>query len=92
MISIQELLARVRIDQQLLDSWVGEGWLVPQRGAEPLFTDMDVARARLIRELREDFGVNDEGIGLILHLLDQVHGLRRQMHELMEKMHERPNA
>jgi len=85
MISVHELLARVRIDQRLLDSWLGEGWLVPYLGSEPQFTDLDVARTRLIRELKEDLGVNDEGIGLILHLLDQVHGLRRQMRALMER-------
>ncbi len=43
---------------------------------EPAFTEADLARARLIRELKRDFGVNDEGIGVILNLLDQVHGLR----------------
>ena len=79
MIPIQEFAGRTRVDQRLIESWVGEGWLIPHSAAEPLFTDLDVARARLIRELKEDFGVNDEGIGLILHLLDQVHGLRRQI-------------
>lgn len=85
MISGHELRARVRIDQQRLQSWIDEGWLVPYRGDEPLFSEMDIARAQFIRELKEDFGVNDEGIGLILHLLDQVHGLRRQMQALMHK-------
>jgi chaperone modulatory protein CbpM len=41
-----------------------------------LFSDTDLARARLIQDLRQDFGVNDEGIAIILHLLDQLHGLR----------------
>lgn len=86
MISVHEFLARVRVDQQLLESWIGEGWLIPQREPESVFTDIDVARARLIRELKEDFGVNNEGISLILHLLDQVHGLRRHVHELMEQI------
>jgi chaperone modulatory protein CbpM len=36
--------------------------------------------------LKEDFGVNDEGIPLILHLLDQIHGLRRSMHGALEEM------
>jgi hypothetical protein len=30
--------------------------------------------------------VNDEGISVILHLLDQMHGLRRSMHELLRVM------
>jgi hypothetical protein len=36
-----------------------------------------VARAQLIRDLKDDLGVNDEGVGVILNLVDQVHGLRR---------------
>ena len=40
------------------------------------FSEADLARARLIQDLRMDFGVNDEGISIILHLLDQLYGLR----------------
>jgi chaperone modulatory protein CbpM len=47
---------------------------------------VDLARAQLIRDLREDIGVNDEGVSVILHLLDQVHGLRRSMQELLDAM------
>jgi chaperone modulatory protein CbpM len=37
----------------------------------------------LIRDLRDDFGVNDEGVSIVLDLIDQVHGLRRTLRELM---------
>jgi chaperone modulatory protein CbpM len=47
---------------------------------------VDLARAKLIRDLRDDLGVNDEGISVILHLLDQVHGLRRSMQHLLNEM------
>jgi chaperone modulatory protein CbpM len=30
----------------------------------------------LIRDLTNDLGVNAEGVGVILHLIDQMHGLR----------------
>ncbi|MGH6795223.1 MAG: chaperone modulator CbpM [Methylocella sp.] len=46
------------------------------------FSDMDVARARLIQDLKTDFGVNDEGVDVILHLMDQLHGLRRALAQL----------
>jgi chaperone modulatory protein CbpM len=36
-----------------------------------------MARAQLILDLERDLGVNREGIGIILSLLDQVHGLRQ---------------
>jgi chaperone modulatory protein CbpM len=29
-----------------------------------------------VQNLKSEFGVNDEGIDVILHLLDQLHGLR----------------
>jgi len=30
-----------------------------------MFSDLDVARAQLIRDLREDLGVNDEGVSVV---------------------------
>jgi chaperone modulatory protein CbpM len=47
-----------------------------KRAPRLTFSDTDVARAHLIRDLKSDFGVNDEGIDVILHLVDQLHGLR----------------
>ena len=35
--------------------------------------DEDLARLNLIHELRDRIGVNNEGIPLILHLVDQLH-------------------
>jgi chaperone modulatory protein CbpM len=86
MISANEFLLRVRIEQQHLDQWISAGWLMPQREPSLSFSEVDLARAQLIRELKDDFGVNDEGISLILHLLDQVHGLRRSMRALLAEV------
>jgi chaperone modulatory protein CbpM len=86
MIPVAEFLVRTRLEYQVVEGWVAAGWLVPQRDPELAFSEVDLARATLIRELRDDFGVNDEGISVILHLLDQVHGLRRSMRELLEEV------
>ena len=89
MISVQEFLVRARLDPRSLEAWIGAGWLIPpQTDPEPAFTDIDLARAQLIRDLREDLGVNDEGISVVLHLVDQVHGLRRSMQQLLAAMRE----
>jgi len=83
-ITIQEFMLRARVEHHSLDAWIAAGWLVPpQTEPELMFSDVDLARAQLIRDLHEDFGVNDEGISVILHLIDQMHGLRRSMHELL---------
>jgi chaperone modulatory protein CbpM len=44
---------------------------------------MDLARAQLIRDLRDDIGVNNEGIGVILNLVDQLHGIRSVLQTLL---------
>jgi chaperone modulatory protein CbpM len=87
MISMQEFLLRTRVEHQLLDAWIQAGWLIPpQTEPELAFSDVDLARAQLIRDLRDDLGVNDEGISVVLHLLDQMHGLRRSMEALLNEV------
>ena len=86
MITEEEFCLRVGIEHRTLEVWLDEGWLAPQRDSAGLvLSEMDAARARLIRDLRESMGVNDEGIGVILNLVDQVHGLRSILKALLER-------
>ncbi len=72
-----EFIARVNIDEQTLETWLSEQWLLPLlETEEEAFTDADVARAKLIQELTQDFGVNQPGVSVALHLLDQLHSVR----------------
>ena len=87
MISIHEFVIRARVEQRSVETWIAAGWLVPpQTAPEPMFSDVDLARAQLIRDLREDLGVNDEGVAVILHLLDQMHGLRGSLQGLLAEI------
>jgi chaperone modulatory protein CbpM len=86
-----EFLELVQIDRQTLKVWIEEEWLLPKEGAQGwLFSDLDLARANLIVDLRENMGVNDAGLDVILHLLDQMHGLRRAMSDLLGSMRNNP--
>ena len=86
MISRQEFLLRARLDDVTLTAWIAEEWIVPRVAAPvPEFAEVDVARAELIRDLKHDLDVNDAGIGVILNLVDQVHGLRRTLGELLQE-------
>jgi len=90
MITEQEFLERARLDRATLKVWIEEEWLIPARQAdERAFTDMDLARAGLIRDLKDKMGVNDEGLGVILHLIDQMHALRRALSAALESARER---
>ena len=90
MISMVEFCTRTRLDRPLVETWVEAGWLIPpQTDPEPAFAEIDIARARLICDLRQDLGVNDEGVAVILHLIDQMHDLRRAMSEMLAELERR---
>ena len=83
----QQFLTHAGVQLQTLDLWLEQRWLVPdQASGEANFSDMDVGRAHLIQDLKTDLGVNDEGIDVILHLLDQLHGLRRALDQLHKNL------
>jgi chaperone modulatory protein CbpM len=87
--SKQEFLTSAGLQVQTLELWLDQRWLIPdQTSAEMTFSDTDVARAHLIRDLKGDFGVNDEGVDVILHLVDQLHGLRRAFGQLHKDLQE----
>jgi chaperone modulatory protein CbpM len=82
-----EFLTSSGLEVQTLEVWIEQQWLIPeQTPSGPSFSDMDVARAHLIQDLKADLGANDEGVDVILHLVDQLHGLRRAMAQLHEDM------
>ena len=90
MITEREFLERARLDSATLTIWIEEEWIVPGRTERELaFTEMDLARANLIRDLRDNMGVNDEGLGVILHLIDQMHALRRALADTLNSARER---
>jgi chaperone modulatory protein CbpM len=79
----QEFLSNADLQVEMLDFWLEQHWLIPEETAHgATFSDMDLARAHFIRDLRADLGVNDEGIDVVLHLVDQLHGLRRALEQL----------
>jgi chaperone modulatory protein CbpM len=84
-----EIVTQVRIEATVLDHWVEAGWLVPLRGdSDQEFSEVDLARAYLIRDL-QSLGANDESIPVILDLVDQLHGVRRLLHEVLSTLKDR---
>jgi chaperone modulatory protein CbpM len=84
MFGTREFLLRAHLDPKSLEAWIEAGWLQPRdRGTAERFSEIDLARARLIRDLKRDMGVNDDGITVVLDLVDQVHGLRRTLRSLL---------
>ena len=91
--TLSEVIVQLeRIDRVELSGWIERGWIVPaERGSgEPAFSDLDLARARLICELRRDLAVEEETIPLVLSLLDQLYAMRRRMNALAAAIQEQP--
>ena len=81
-ISKLDFLTHTKLDEETLEIWIAEEWLVPSEElAQAQFTEADVARAKLINDLIHDLGVNQQGVGIILDLLDQMNSLRKAMAE-----------
>lgn len=81
MIRLDDFLNQSGIAHESLIDWIEREWLVPDMPfgsgtADQMLAEVDAARAHLIRDLQGDMGVNNEGIDIILHLLDQLNGLR----------------
>ena len=80
MFTLQQVITEVGVTETDLQLWIDQRWVLPHRRENDfVFDDVDLARARLIRELRVDLMVNEEAIPVVLSLLDQVHALRRTL-------------
>lgn len=87
----REFLVRARVDSDRIDLWVAAGWLAPGGASGNwTFSEIDLARTRLIQDLVGDFGVNDEGVPIILALVDQLHGVRRALGNLLTQINAQP--
>ena len=85
----REFLTSSGLQVQTLEFWIEQQWLIPEETPAGIqFTDIDIARARLIQDLKNDLGANDEGIDIILHLMDQLHGVRSALAQLRKDMQE----
>jgi chaperone modulatory protein CbpM len=83
MIDEFEICRRAGINLHTLRGWMEADWIRPGAcGEDGSFSEMDLARAQLIRDLAGPMGVNSEGIAVILSLLDQIHGLRRTLRRM----------
>jgi chaperone modulatory protein CbpM len=91
MLSERDIVAKV---QQLtvtrLRVWVRQGWIRPAPKAKQPFSEADMARAALIRDLEDKLGFDEEQVPVLLNLIDQIHGLRSELKTLLEALDELP--
>ncbi len=73
--SIHDLIEKSDLPEEFIVHCIQAKWIVPAALESSELQELDnedIARLRLIRDLQEDFGANDEAIPVILHLIDQI--------------------
>ena len=78
-----ELCQSVGVSVAELRVWRRSGWVAPAEGdAGPVYDEVDMARVRLVCGLRDDLGLDEEAIPVVLSLMDQLYGVRRELRAL----------
>lgn len=91
MLTEKDILDRAGVTQVRLRVWVARGWLSPAQSEAGLsFTELDVARCNLIREFRDDLEIDSETLPVVLRLLDQIYGLRRELRNVTRAIEQQP--
>jgi chaperone modulatory protein CbpM len=84
MIGIDAVIAEISGQKrQDLERWIANAWVRPDSAAgDYVFRKIDVTRARLILEMRDEMEIDEDALPVVLLLLDQLYDLRRQMRDL----------
>jgi chaperone modulatory protein CbpM len=84
MIAREGVLRQVAgLQPEELELWIASGWVAPDGSPDAWsFREIDVARIRLIAELRRDLAIDAGALPVILSLLDQLYAARRDLADL----------
>ena len=90
----ESVVAEVRrLTLRELRLWVREGWVRPASGdAGPVFDEVDVARIRLLCDLRKEMALPTDALPVVLTLIDRLHQTRRDLRHLTEAVEEQPET
>ncbi|SDO93701.1 chaperone modulatory protein CbpM [Lutimaribacter pacificus] len=88
----EKVLSEIRrLTRRDLRVWVREGWVRPAMSESgPLFDDIDVARLRLVCDLRQEMALTSDAVHMVLSLIDRLHQTRRDMRMLLAALDDQP--
>ena len=94
MIGFDAVIAEVGgLEARELRRWIEERWVRPEGSGDVyMFREVDVARVRLIVELRYELAIDEEAMPVVLRLLDQVYALRRRLKAMSAAFDAQPEA
>jgi len=82
------------LDVVELTQWVERSWVRPDPAGDGswVFQDVDIARVRLIHDLRRACDVPAEAIPMLLSLLDQLYATRSRLDAVLRALERQPAA
>lgn len=90
--SEDEVIANVtRLTRTQLISFVEARIVTPvhsDRG--PVYRQLDLARMELLCDLTEQFDLDEDSLGVLISLVDQLHGVRAELRALVDAIAEEP--
>jgi len=90
--SEDEVIASVtRLTRTQLTSFVAARIVTPvhsDRG--PVYRQLDLARMELLCDLTEQFDLDDDALGVLISLVDQLHGVRAELRALVDAIADEP--
>jgi chaperone modulatory protein CbpM len=80
------------LDVTELRGWIAQRWVQPDPGGEDIwvFQEIDIARVRLIYDLRRSFDTSEEAVPMVLSLVDQLYELRCRLRAVMQAVDRQP--
>lgn len=80
-----------RLSRRELRLWVRQGWVRPAVGeAGPVFDELDIARLRLLCDLRKEMALPSTAMPVVLNLIDQLYQTRRDLRTLLRALDDQP--
>lgn len=94
MMRLDEVVAAVEgLAAEEVTRWVEAGWVRPARDERGfVFREVDVARCRLIAEVRFHLELDLETLPVVLSLIDQLYETRGRLHALGQAVAGQPEA
>lgn len=56
----------------------------------PVYRQMDLVRIELLCELSEQFDLGDDALGVVISLIDQLHGVRAELRAVVDAIAQEP--
>jgi chaperone modulatory protein CbpM len=74
-----------RLTRKQLIAFVEAEIIVPLHSdTGPVYRHFDIARIELLCELSDQFDLQDDALGMVISLVDQLHGVRAELRSVLE--------